>query len=74
MTNIGTRPTVEGQGITVESWILDYSGDLYGQQIRLEFQYFLRPEKKFSSLEELKQEIHRDAMQTRQCLKETFTF
>ena len=74
VTNIGTRPTVEGQGITVESWILDYSGDLYGQQIRLEFQYFLRPEKKFSSLEELKQEIHRDAMQTRQCLKETFTF
>ena len=74
VTNIGTRPTVEGQGITVEPWILDYTGDLYGREIRLEFHYFLRPEQKFASLEELKQEIHRNAEQTRECLKETFTF
>ena len=74
VTNIGTRPTVEGQGITVEPWILDYSGDLYGREIRLEFQYFLRPEQKFSSLEELKQEIHRNAVQTREYLQKTFTF
>ena len=37
VTNIGTRPTVEGSGITVEPWILDYSGDLYGRKITLEF-------------------------------------
>ena len=74
VTNIGTRPTVDGQGITVEPWILDYAGDLYGQEITLEFHYFLRPEQKFSSLEELTQEIHRNADQTRECLKETFTF
>ncbi len=74
VTNIGTRPTVEGQGITVEPWILDYSGDLYGQDIRLEFHYFLRPEQKFSSLEELTQEIHRNAAQTRECIQESFTF
>ena len=74
VTNIGTRPTVEGQGITVEPWILDYSGDLYGREIRLEFHYFLRPEQKFASLEALKQQIHRDAAQTRACLQETLTF
>ena len=74
VTNIGTRPTVAGKGITVEPWILDYSGDLYGREIRLGFHYFLRPERKFASLEELKQEIHRNALQTRECVQETFTF
>ena len=65
VTNIGTRPTVVGQGITVEPWILDYSGDLYGRDITLEFHRFLRPERKFASLEELKEEIHRNAEETR---------
>ena len=64
MTNIGTRPTVQGQGITVESWILRYDGDLYGREITLEFYKFLRPEKKFPSLEALQQEIRRNAEQT----------
>ena len=74
VTNIGTRPTVEGQGITVEPWILDYSGDLYGQKLTLEFHSFLRPEQKFASLEELTQEIHRNAAQTREYIQESFTF
>ncbi len=74
VTNIGTRPTVEGQGITIEPWILDYSGDLYGRDITLEFHYFLRPEQKFDSLEELKAEIHRNAEQTRAYLQTTLTF
>ena len=65
VTNVGTRPTVEGNNITVEPWILDYSGDLYGQRIILEFHYFLRPEMKFPSLEALKEEIHRNAEETR---------
>lgn len=64
VTNIGTRPTVQGQGITVESWILRYDGDLYGREITLEFYKFLRPEKKFPSLEALQQEIRRNAEQT----------
>ena len=70
VTNIGTRPTVSGTGITVEPWILDYSGDLYGQEITLEFYRFLRPETKFDSLEALQQEIFRNAQQTREILKE----
>ncbi len=65
VTNIGTRPTVEGSGITVEPWILDYSGNLYGRDIALEFYRFLRPERKFSSLEEMKEEIFRNAEEAR---------
>ena len=64
VTNIGSRPTVEGHHVTVEPWILDFSGDLYGKQLRLEFYSFLRPERKFSSLEELRLEIQKNAEQT----------
>ena len=65
VTNVGTRPTVEGAGITVEPWILDFEGDLYGREIVLEFYYFLRPEQKFPDLTALQQEIFRNAEQTR---------
>ena len=68
VTNIGTRPTVEGQGITVEPWILDFSGDLYGKQITLECYRFLRSEQKFPSLEALQAEIRKNAEETRQYL------
>lgn len=69
VTNIGVRPTVDGTGITVEPWILDYAGDLYDQKITLELYRFLRPERKFSDLGELKAAIQRDAEQTRKLLK-----
>lgn len=66
VTNIGIRPTVEdGRGVTVEPWILDFDGDLYDRIIRVEFYKKLRGEKKFASLEELRQEILRNAEQTR---------
>ena len=68
VTNVGVRPTVSGQGITVEPWILDFSGDLYGKEISLEFHKFLRPEKKFDSLEALKAAIAENAAQTRKIL------
>ena len=73
VTNLGTRPTVSGNGITVEAWILDYSGDLYGREITLEFHYFLRPEMKFPSLEALQAEIHRNAEETRNYFHRLFT-
>ena len=69
VTNIGTRPTVDGRGVTVEPWILDYDGDLYGKELRLEFLQFLRPERKFPDLDALKAEILRNAEQTRQIVK-----
>lgn len=65
VTNLGTRPTVEGRHITVEPWILDYEGDLYGRTVTLEFHCFLRPERKFSSLEELKTTILGNAQELR---------
>ena len=68
VTNIGTRPTVEGHHITVEPWILDFEGDLYGKELTLEFYAFLRPEQKFASLEELKEEIQKNATETRRIL------
>ena len=69
VTNIGTRPTVSGSGITVEPWILDYTGDLYGQEITLEFYRFLRSEQKFPTLEALQAQIRRDAEETRTYLE-----
>jgi len=64
VTNIGRRPTVGGTELTVEPWLLDYSGDLYGQPIRLALCEFLRPEQKFDTLADLKAEILRNARQT----------
>ena len=61
VTNVGVRPTVSDEGsITVETFLLDFHGDLYGQQLRLEFFRHLRGEVKFTCAEELKQQIHRD--------------
>ena len=65
VTNIGTRPTVGGHHITVEPWILDFEGDLYGKALTLEFYAFLRPEQKFDTLEDLKAEIEKNAEKTR---------
>lgn len=70
VTNVGTRPTVNGSSITVEPWILDYSGDLYGREISLEFYKFLRPEQKFDSLQKLQKQIQSDAVQVREMLQE----
>ena len=69
VTNIGNRPTVSGENVTVEPWILDFDGDLYGKRLTLEFYEFLRPEKKFDSLEDLKAEIQKNAAQTRKILE-----
>ena len=50
---------------TVESFILDYHGNLYNRQVRLEFYKFLRPERKFDSVDALKARILYDANTTR---------
>ena len=67
VTNIGVRPTVSGgNNVTVETFILDFSGDLYESNIRVEFFHFIRPEKKFDSMSELQQQILRDAETARE--------
>ena len=65
VTNIGSRPTVGGHQVRMESWLLDFEGDLYGKRITLALLKFLREEKKFDSLEELKEQILQDAQQVR---------
>ena len=67
VTNVGVRPTVSGDDhrVNVEGFILDFSGDLYGQQLRMEFYKFLRPEQKFPSLDALRAAVMENARQTR---------
>ena len=71
VTNIGRRPTVGGHEVRAESWILDFEGDLYGQRLTLHFRSFLRPEQKFSSLDELRRQIQLDAAQAKIALAKT---
>lgn len=62
VTNVGVRPTVSSsEKVSVESFLLDFSGDLYGKQIRLELCRFIRPEMKFESVEALAAQIQKDA-------------
>lgn len=69
-TNIGVRPTVNGRDRTVEAHLLDFDGDLYGQTLRLEFIARIRPEKRFSGLGELQEQIHADVERVRDLLSE----
>lgn len=60
VTNIGLRPTVGSDIPLSETWIPKFSGDLYGQPVQVSLHRFLRPEQKFSSIEELKAAILAD--------------
>ncbi len=65
VTNVGTRPTVsDGDAVSVETFLLGFDGDLYGQEIRIEFCRRLRGERKFDSLEALRQEIQHNIRET----------
>ena len=57
VTNVGTRPTVSGEGLSLETHIIGFSGDLYGESPTVRLFSYLRPERKFASLDELKDEI-----------------
>lgn len=60
VTNVGSCPTVKEREIHAETLIADFSGDLYGQSLRIYFLGYLREEKKFESVEELKEQIYID--------------
>jgi riboflavin kinase/FMN adenylyltransferase len=66
VTNIGMRPTFDGLKRLIETYILDFDSDLYGQNLRIDLIARLRDEIKFNSLEELKKQMHRDVMQARE--------
>lgn len=61
--NIGCRPTVAGEAPTIEVHLLNWSGNLYGQTIKVNLLKFLRPEQKFPSVEALKQQITKDCQE-----------
>lgn len=65
VANLGMRPTVEGNSRTLEVHLFDFSGDLYGQELEIEFECHLRPERKFSSLDALRIQIQRDAAEAK---------
>jgi riboflavin kinase / FMN adenylyltransferase len=68
MTNIGTRPTVGGTHQTIETYIFDFDRDIYGEELTLEFQAFLRPEQKFDGLPGLVNQLAQDESRARAVL------
>lgn len=68
VTNVGYRPTVNGQGVNVENWLQGFSGDLYGKTVRIAFYAYLRPEHKFSDLSALKKQIEKDKFTVENCM------
>ena len=68
-TSIGIRPTFDEAGHSVEAFILDFQGDLYGRDVRLEFVRRLRDEAKFESAEALHDQVGRDVDRTREILQ-----
>jgi len=71
MMSIGYRPTVtDERNITLEVNILDFSGDIYGQELTVHFIKYLRAEEKFNSLDEMVRQIERDEMHARAVLRD----
>ncbi len=69
--NIGVRPTfVTGRGELIEAYILDFDGDLYGHELRLDFLERLRGERRFESAEDLIEQMRRDVERTRELVAE----
>ncbi|MFC6670990.1 bifunctional riboflavin kinase/FAD synthetase [Marinobacterium aestuariivivens] len=60
VANIGLRPTVRGTQPVLETHLFDFQGDLYGQLLSVEFAAFIRAERKFDGLDQLKQQIQHD--------------
>lgn len=66
ITNIGTRPTFEKSGEpSVETFVMNWDGDLYGDVVRVRFLRRLRDERRFAGVEDLKRQIHADAARAR---------
>jgi len=69
-TYVGARPTFGDMRRTVEAYLLNYEGDLYGRELKLEFVQKVRDEQRFASAEELKRQIDRDVREVRAILGE----
>ena len=67
-TSIGTRPTFDGKGRTIEAFLLEFDSNLYNRKLRLEFVQRLRDELKFDSVDALLEQMELDVEQTRRLL------
>jgi riboflavin kinase / FMN adenylyltransferase len=70
VTNVGFNPTFEGKELTIETFILDFSGDLYDEVVDLSFYRRIRDETKFASVDELKARIALDVETARSYFRE----
>lgn len=71
VTNIGVKPTVGSDRVLSETWLPEFSGDLYGKQVKLSLLSFLRAERKFPSLQALKEEIEKNAGEAKEIALQT---
>ena len=70
VTNVGVRPTVSDKNtVTIETYLVGFDGDLYGQKLQLDFFDYLREEKKFSSTQELHDMIAQNAREAEMIVK-----
>ena len=67
IVNVGNNPTVGNDKISVESHLIDFYGDLYSKEVVVNFDLFIRSEKKFASLNELQEQIAKDLLQLKEC-------
>lgn len=68
VANFGSRPTVGGDNVLLETNLFDFDEDIYGQHMRVQLIDFIRPEQKFDSLEALKKQIEADSQKAREIL------
>ncbi len=66
--NVGVRPTFGGGALLIEAYLLDFEGDLYGKELRVEFVDYIRPELKFDDVDELVDTMERDVERARELL------
>ena len=70
MVNVGCHPTLPEGEKTIEAHIFDFNDDLYGKAVRLETVAYLRPEKKFASVDALRAQLEQDGITARKLLSE----
>ena len=69
VVNVGRRPTFGGEQVKIEAHLFDFHGELYGQNLRIAFVEYLRPEKKFDGIEAIKRQINTDCVMARGILE-----
>lgn len=65
ITSVGYNPTVDGQGLSIETHILDFDDEIYGEELQLYFLEYMRDEVKYRSLDDLVEQLHKDEQHAR---------